>query len=137
MVGRERSRKGYAKHFRGRFKGTSRGTEVSLGTIGLAAKEPGVIKAGVVESVRKVLSKRLKDKGKFFIKVSTDYSVTKRPLKMKMGGGAGKFEHMAAFVRSGSVILELAELEGDASREILRVVQSKIPIKTVIMYRRV
>lgn len=82
------------------------------------------------------LKKQIKDKGKVFLKIQPNYSITKKPLNMKMGGGKGKFDHFACFVKSGKVILEIDGFDEETSIGYLKLAASKSSLKLGILKRR-
>ena len=131
------SRGGYKKHHRGKFSSTVKGTEVIFGDFGLVSLSSGELKDRCFQSMISCLKKQMKDKGKIFLRAVPDYSVTKKPVNMKMGGGSGKVDHLSMFVRKGKVLLEISGLNEENSMNCLRIAMSKASLKLAILKRRV
>lgn len=132
-----KKRRDYKKHHRGGQGSTTKGTEVVFGSHGLASLQSGELRENVYKAVMQTLRKHLKDSGKIYGRVSMDYSITKKPLHMKMGGGKGKFDHYSSFVKRGKILLEIDGVEEERALRLLRIAQSKLPFKTVVMFNRI
>lgn len=129
-------RKGMKKHFNGKFGNTLRGHEIVFGNIGILSTESGLLKDNVILAMSKVAKRYIKDKGKLFTRIQADFSITKKVKDSTLGGGAGKFSHLGAFVRSGKVLFELSGLDDQESRKALREMSIRCPLKTIIVNRR-
>ena len=94
-----------------------------FGTIGLKATESGIITARQLESARQAISRKIKKKGKLWIKIYPHIPITKKPQEVRMGKGKGNVSHWASKVRGGSILFAIkAFITGGA----------KLPIKTQI-----
>lgn len=63
--------------------------ELQFGKIGLKATESGNLTSKQIESMRQTISKIVKKKGKFKIKIFPQIQVTKKPIEVRMGKGKG------------------------------------------------
>ncbi len=121
----------YRKVQRGRRKGLSKGAlDVFFGEYGLKAVEPVWMTARQIEAMRVSLSRRLKKLGKYYIRVFPDKPVSKKPLETRMGKGKGGPEEWVAVVKRGRVICEIEGLSEAESKEVLKAVTYKLPMKT-------
>jgi large subunit ribosomal protein L16 len=77
----------------------------------------------------------MKRKGKLWIKIFPDKSVTKRPPETRMGKGKGNPEFWVATVRPGNILFELDGVTESVARESLRLAATKLPIKTRFISR--
>lgn len=100
---------------------------------GVVAVTGGELRISQINSAIFAMKKTMTKNGKFYCRVCPNYSVTKKPLKVKMGGGKGKFDHYSCFVRPGKVIFEVADVSLTRVREALRVCSSKLPMKTILV----
>ena len=132
-----KSIKSYKKHFRGRFKSTTKGISVRFGDLGLAALQSNRISEATLNAVKNFFKKAMKDKGKLYVRISPDFSITKKPLKMKMGAGCGKFESLYSYVKSGKVLFEISGIERLETLKLFRIAQDKLPFKCVILENRI
>ena len=85
---------------------------------------------------RVALTRNMKRKGKLWIKIFPDKSVTQRPPETRMGKGKGNPEHWVATVRPGNIIFELDGVPESVARESLRLAATKLPIRTRFISRQ-
>jgi large subunit ribosomal protein L16 len=78
----------------------------------------------------------MKRKGKLWIKIFPDKSVTKRPPETRMGKGKGNPEFWVATVRPGNILFELDGVTESVARESLRLAATKLPVKTRFISRQ-
>ena len=126
----------FRKRFKGRTTGLShRGSEISFGTYGLQALEPGWITARQIEAARVALTRHIKRGGKVWIRVFPDKPITKKPAETRMGSGKGSPEWWVANVKPGRVLFEVAGVEETLAREALLRAIHKLPLKARIITR--
>lgn len=126
----------YRKVHRGSMKGASKGAcEVSFGEYGLRAVEPCWLTAQQIEAMRVTISRSLKKVGRFYLRVFPSKPVTKKPAETRMGKGKGNPELWVAVVKRGRVICEVAGLNEETAREVLRSAAYKLPRKTQFIKR--
>ena len=78
----------------------------------------------------------MKRKGKLWIKIFPDKSVTKRPPETRMGKGKGNPEFWVATVRPGNILFELDGVTESVAAGSLRLAATKLPIKTRFISRQ-
>ena len=121
---------------KGRFKGIAwRGSDVSFGSWGLQALEPGFITARQIEAARIALTRKAKRGGKVWIRIFPDKPLTKKPAETRMGKGKGAPELWVAKVRPGRVLYEMDGVDEAVAHEALRLASHKLPIATRIVKR--
>jgi len=126
----------YRKQMRGRMRGKAlRGAEVSYGTYGLQAMEPGWVSARQIEATRRTLVHQMKRHGKVWIRIFPDKPITRRAAESRMGKGKGAVEYWAAVVRPGRVMFEVGGLEDSAAIEVLHQASYKLSIRTKVVGR--
>ena len=87
-----------------------RTNDLKFGTIGLKAVESGVITAKQIEAARQAITRKVRRKGKVWVRIFPNYSVTKKPTEVRMGKGKGNIAYWAAKVRGGSILFEICLL---------------------------
>ncbi|PYK52435.1 MAG: hypothetical protein DME51_00305 [Verrucomicrobia bacterium] len=98
----------YRKSQRGSRKGTaSRNLKIDFGEFGLQTLERAWITNTQLEAARVALTRNMKRKGKLWIRIFPDKSVTSRPPETRMGKGKGQPEDWVATVRPGNILFEL------------------------------
>jgi large subunit ribosomal protein L16 len=126
----------YRKQFRGRMKGKAgRGNTVDFGDYGLQALEPSWITSRQLEACRRAIVRRMRRRGRVWIRVFPDKPVTKKPAETRMGKGKGAVDHWVAVVKPGRVLFEVGGVPEDVAHEALNLASHKLPIKTRIIVR--
>ena len=121
----------YRKMHRGSRTGVaSRNVTIDFGAYALQTMERAWITNTQIEAARVALTRNMKRKGKLWIRVFPDKSVTKRPPETRMGKGKGAPEFWVAVVRPGNILFELDGVPESLARESLRLAATKLPIRT-------
>lgn len=128
----------YRKRMKGRMKGLSKGgNEVSFGTFGLKALEPGWITDRQIEAARIAITRKVKRGGKVWIRIFPDKPITKKPAETRMGKGKGPPEYWVAVIRPGRVLYEMEGVTEELAREAMRLAAHKLPLKTKFVSRKI
>lgn len=105
---------------------------LNFGTIGLKALESGLISARQIEAARQAIARKIKKKGKIWIKIYPNLPITKKPTEIRMGKGKGNISHWTARVRGGSVLFEICGVNTKTAIKAFKTGSAKLPIKTQI-----
>ena len=105
---------------------------LQFGEIGLKAQESGLISARQIEAVRRVITRKIKKKGKVWIRIFPYLPITSKPTESRMGKGKGSVDHWVARVRGGTVLFEICGVPKHTAREALKACSKKLPIKSRI-----
>ena len=109
--------------------------KLNFGNIGLKATESGIIHARHIEASRQAISRKIKRKGKIWIRIFPDLPISAKPTESRMGKGKGALSHWGARVRGGTVLFELCGIKDSSiAIEALKTGGTKLPIKTQIFY---
>jgi large subunit ribosomal protein L16 len=126
----------YRKVQRGCRSGiASRGATVAFGEYGLQALERCWLDTKQLEAARVAVSRFMKRRGKMWIRVFPDKSITKKPLETRMGKGKGPVESWVAVIRPANVLIEVDGVTEVVAREAMRLAATKMPIKTKFISR--
>lgn len=106
---------------------------IALGNIALQSTESGYVSARQIESARQSISRKIKRKGKIWIKIYPHYPITKKPTEVRMGKGKGSVSHWSAKVKTGSILFELVGVSTKKAVIALATGGAKLPIKTKIL----
>lgn len=126
-----------------KFKKTKKGklskfnfksNKLQFGHIGLKVIESGLITSKQIESARQAINRKIKRKGKVWIRIFPSISVTSKPAAVRMGKGKGAVSHWVSKVGSGTVIFEMCGVSNYLSKSALRTGSAKLPVKTKIIY---
>ena len=105
---------------------------LKFGEIGLKAKESGLISARQLESARRVLARKIKKKGKIWIRIFPFLPITSKPTESRMGKGKGSVSHWVSRIKSGTTLFEVCGVPKHTAREALKACSKKLPIKSRI-----
>jgi large subunit ribosomal protein L16 len=126
----------FRKTQRGSRAGTAtRATKIDFGSFALQTLERAWITNTQIEAARVALTRNMKRKGKLWIRIFPDKSVTARPPETRMGKGKGAPEYWVAVVRPGNVLFELDGIPESLARESLRLAADKLPVRTKFLVR--
>ena len=126
---------------RSKYKKTKKGTlpklefrsnKLKFGTIGLKTLESGTISAKQIESARQAINRKIKRKGKLWIRVFPDQPITAKPTEVRMGKGKGPVSHWAVKVGGGQVLFELCGITTNIATSAFKTGGAKLPVKTMI-----
>ena len=106
--------------------------DLKFGTIGLKAAESGILNSRQIEAARQAITRKIKRKGKIWIKIFPDLPITSKSTGVRMGKGKGQFSHWGARVRSGNVLFEICGVNTSTVFAALKTGGAKLPIKTKI-----
>ncbi len=127
----------YRKMQRGSRAGmASRAIRLDFGSYGLQALGRAWITTQQIEAARVALTRNMKRKGKVWIRIFPDKSVSKKPAETRMGKGKGAPEFWVAVVRPGNVLFEMDGIPEIAARESFALAAAKLPIRTRFIERR-
>lgn len=122
----------YNKIKKGKLNKFSYKNNLNFGTIGLKALESGLISARQIEAARQAIARKIKKKGKIWIKIFPNLPITKKPTEVRMGKGKGGISHWTARVRGGSVLFEICGINYKTGIKAFRTGSAKLPLKTQI-----
>ena len=126
----------YRKSQRGSRKGfASRNITIDFGSYALQTLDRAWITNIQIEAARVALTRNMKRKGKLWIRIFPDKSVTARPPETRMGKGKGAPEYWVAVVKPGNILFELDGLSETVARESLRLAATKLAIRTRFITR--
>ena len=105
---------------------------LKFGTIGLKSIESGLISSAQLEAARQAITRKIKRKGKIWIRIFPYVPITSKPTGVRMGKGKGQLSHWSAKVRGGTVLFEVCGVNENIVISALKTGGAKLPIKTKI-----
>lgn len=133
MFLRPREKK-YKKETKGKISGICR-ESITFGVFGIKSLEYGKITARQIETARRVISKRVKNTGKFWICIFPSKPVTRKPNEIRMGKGKGSVSFWVAPVKPGKILFEMEGVNKTIATKILESISNKLPIKVSLSYK--
>jgi len=122
----KKTRKGKLKKLE--FKSNS----IKFGELGLKARVSGMISANQIEAARRTIARKIKRKGKVWIRIFPDLPITAKPTESRMGKGKGAVSYWVARVRGGTTLFEICGIPKHTAIEALKAGSKKLPVKTKI-----
>lgn len=126
----------YRKMQKGHMTGLSRSaTFVDFGDFGIQCLERGRITQQQIEACRVAINRYFNRRGKVWIRIFPDKSVSKKPAETRMGKGKGAPDHWVAVVRPGRILFEVGNVPKELAQNALRRAAAKLPIRTRFVER--
>ena len=126
----------FRKQQRGSRAGKAQsGTTLAFGESGLKALARGWMTNIEIEACRVCINRFLKRKGKLWIRVFPDKSITKKPIETRMGKGKGNPEMWVCVIKPGRMLYDLAGVPEKLAREAFRMADTKLRIRTRFVTR--
>ncbi|MDP1835452.1 MAG: 50S ribosomal protein L16 [Chlamydiales bacterium] len=126
----------FRKKQKGKMTGLSKGGNfIHFGEFGIQALDRGRITAQQIEACRIAINRFFQRRGKVWIRIFPDHSVSKKPLEVRMGKGKGAVDHWVAIVRPGRVLFEVGNVPRELAQDALRRAAAKLGLKTRFVER--
>jgi len=126
----------FRKMHRGSRAGIAwKGCNVSFGEYGLQALGRAWITTRQIEACRQTITRKMKRRGKVWIRIFPHKSYTKKPLEVRMGKGKANVEGWVAVVRPATMLFEVGGVSESLAKEALALAAAKLPIPTRLIKR--
>jgi large subunit ribosomal protein L16 len=126
----------YRKMQRGSRTGlASRGETVAFGEYGLQSMQRCWLDTKQIEAARVAVTRFMKRRGKVWLRVFPDKSITKKPLETRMGKGKAPVVSWIAVIRPANVLIEVDGVTEAVAREAMRLAANKLPMRTKFISR--
>ena len=112
-----------------------KGCNVSFGEFGLQALGRAWITTRQIEACRQTITRKMKRRGKVWIRIFPHKSYTKKPLEVRMGKGKANVEGWVAVVRPATMLFEVGGVSESLAKEALALAAAKLPIPTRLIKR--
>lgn len=113
------------------------GAQLAYGEYGLKALDRGFVSNTQIEACRVVINREMKRKGKLWIRIFPDKSISRKPIEVRMGGGKGNPELWVAVIIPGKILFEIGGVSEAVARNCLRLADTKLGIRTRLVSRNV
>jgi large subunit ribosomal protein L16 len=126
----------YRKMQKGSMSGLSTsGNFVDFGDFGMQALDRGRITQNEIEACRVAINRFFNRRGKVWIRIFPDKSISKKPAETRMGKGKGAPDHWAAVVRPGRILFEVGGVPKPLAQEALKRGAAKLRVRTRFVER--
>src|SRR6202158_775538 len=110
---------------------------VDFGEFGMQALERGRVTNHQIEACRIAINRYFNRRGKVWIRIFPDKSVSKNPAETRMGKGKGAPDHWVAVVRPGKLLFEMEGVSVADAQEAMRLASHKLAVITKFVKREV
>ena len=104
-----------------------------FGVIGLKALESGILTSKNIEASRRAINRKIKRKGKLWLRIFPHTPLTNKSLGSRMGKGKGSFKVFYTKVSTGSLIFEICGINKKLALKAFKTGSAKLPVKTIIV----
>ncbi len=126
----------FRKMQKGQHAGKSKAAAfVDFGDFAMQALERGRVTNHQIEACRVAINREFNRRGKVWIRIFPDKSVSKKPAETRMGKGKGAPDHWVAVVRPGRILFEVGGVSKEVAQSALRKAAAKLAIKTRFVER--
>lgn len=127
----------FRKMQKGQHKGVSKAANsLDFGDFGMQVLERGRITNNQIEACRVAINRFFNRRGRVWIRIFPDKSVSKKPAETRMGKGKGAPDHWVAVVRPGRILFEVGSVSKDMAQHALRLAAAKLALKTKFVERK-
>ena len=120
----------------GRNRGMAKGGDtIAFGDFAIQATERGKCSSAQLEAARVAINRHFKRRGKVWMRVFPQKSVTKKPAETRMGKGKGAVEFWCAVIKPGTILFEASGVPASMAREAMRLADGKLPFKCKFIVR--
>jgi large subunit ribosomal protein L16 len=106
---------------------------VCFGQIALKTLEFGILTSQQLDAAKKVVSKKIKKKGKVWMRVFSHLPKTKKPVEVRMGKGKGAVDSWVAKIKPGTILFEIEGVSLKMGTDIFFACSQKLPIKCKVI----
>lgn len=126
----------FRKMQKGNHTGLSKAANfLDFGEFGMQALDRGRLTNHQIEACRVAINRYFNRRGKVWIRVFPDKSVSKKPAETRMGKGKGAPDHWVAVIKPGRVLFEVGGVPKEMAQNALRRAAAKIAIRTRFVER--
>lgn len=124
----------FRKIQKGRIKGIeTRVNNPMIGVYGIKSLTSGRITAQQLDSIRKLMSRKMNKSGFIKLRIFPSVPVTSKPAEVRMGKGKGSLKYWCFPVAAGRLLLEFQGVSESVALEMNRLVKSKLPVITKLV----
>ena len=109
---------------------------LSFGSFALKSLSFARITARQLEAARRAITRKVKRRGKLWIKIFPHIPVTSKPTEVRMGKGKGSLAYWCSPIKPGTILFELEGVSEELARQALRLGANKLPCTTKLIVKK-
>jgi large subunit ribosomal protein L16 len=103
----------------------------NLGDFCVIAKDAGRLTVFQIDSLRRLLRRKLRKHAKFWLRVFPSVPITKKPVGARLGKGKGPVKYWSCSIRPGQILVEVKGCTKLLAFGSFSALSRKLPIKTI------
>jgi len=107
---------------------------LQFGNMGIKSTESGILTARQIESARQAVNRKIKRKGKVWVRIFPSCPITTKPTEVRMGKGKGNVSYWSVKIAAGTTLFEVCSKNNHISSLALMSGGKKLPLKTKLIY---
>ena len=121
----------YKKYHKNKIKVVAdRTSYLRMGSYGLKALESGRISAQQIETLRQTIGRKIRPRGRLWIRIFPALPVTQKPSEVRMGKGKGNVKLWVCPIKKGQILYEISGVSSSVAEKALRTASNKLPVKS-------
>jgi len=108
---------------------------VKFGFYGIQTLESGFLLKNQFETIRFLVNRIIKRVGGLFIRIFFIHSVTKKPLKSRMGKGVGSIQNWVAIIKKGIILFEITNISKQLALILYKAITNFVSFKVNFIIR--
>lgn len=108
-------------------------TTLSFGLYGIKVLKSSRLSLKQLETIRRQISKYLRNYETLIFRIRPDIPVTKKPNEIRMGKGKGSLNFWACKIKAGQILVEFQLLSLKKAQKIFIAVAKKLPIPSILV----
>lgn len=107
--------------------------KINYGSFAFKAIDFGILTNKQIEAAQKVISKKIKKKGKLWVRIFPHLPKTKKPVEVRMGKGKGSVDIWIAKIYPGTILYEIEGIPLKLAQEIFNESTQKLSLKCKLL----
>lgn len=109
---------------------------LSFGSFALKSLSVARITAKQIEAARRAITRKIKRRGKLWIKIFPHIPVTSKPTEVRMGKGKGSLAYWSCPIKPGTLLFELEGVSQELAKQALKLGSNKLPCSTQLIVKK-
>lgn len=109
---------------------------LSFGSVALKSITSARMTAKQIEAARRAITRKVKRRGKLWIKTFPHIPVTSKPTEVRMGKGKGTLSYWSCPIKPGTILFELEGVSIELAKQALILGSNKLPCQTTVIIQK-
>lgn len=124
----------YSKKFQ--HKLDKKKININKGTFAIQTKTSAIITNNQIDTIKLLITRKLKKKGQFWLNIFPHQPITKKPLETRMGKGKGNVYKWIQVIKAGQTFIEFEGMSETSAKNVLKKIKQKLPLSCKLIKKR-